>query len=99
MLVRDRAAAPGWYDRDDEEAAVFRVLERLRETWLEVLPSEEIRRAAGRLLRVHPLRAAGALQLSAALLWAGAPSGHRLVTHNGRLRHAAALEGFVVVPD
>ena len=34
-----------------------------------VSPSDELRRRAARLLAVHPLRAADALQLAAALLW------------------------------
>jgi hypothetical protein len=47
-----------------------------------------------RLLRVHPLRAAGALQLAAALEWAGAPPDGELVTFDERLREAAVREGF-----
>ena len=45
-------------------------LERLRHfenEWAEVEPSMAVRDGACRLLRAHPLRAAGALQLSAAL--------------------------------
>ncbi|MFC1791802.1 hypothetical protein ACFL0I_04985 [Gemmatimonadota bacterium] len=53
---------------------------------------------AVRLLRVHALRAADALQLSAALVWAGSPRGAELVTYDERLALAARLEGFRVVP-
>lgn len=81
-----------------DEAAVQEILDRLRDSWVEVLPSEDVRRAAARLLRIHPLRAADALQLAAALLWAGSPSGHRIVTYDERLRKASELEGFRVLP-
>ena len=39
----------------------------------EVLPAEAVREQAARLLRLHPLRAADALQLAAALVWADSP--------------------------
>jgi predicted nucleic acid-binding protein len=46
---------------------------------------------------VHPLRAADALQLAAALVWmGGAPNGAELVTRDTRLAHAARKEGFAV---
>jgi predicted nucleic acid-binding protein len=46
---------------------VLRDLESLAETWTEVVPSARLRTRALRLLRVHALRAADALQLSACL--------------------------------
>ncbi len=53
-----------------------------------------------RLLGVHPLRAADALQLAAALLWVrDAPGGRHFVCLDERLRNAALLEGFTVLPD
>lgn len=67
-------------------------------TCLEVLPSEEVRRRALRLLRVHPLRAADALQLGAALVVAREdPSSLVLVTSDDRLKLAAEREGFLVL--
>ncbi|NIQ55185.1 MAG: PIN domain-containing protein, partial [Gammaproteobacteria bacterium] len=66
--------------------------------WLEVLPSEEVRDHAARLLRVHALKAADAFQLGAARVWAGASSGAELVTFDERLALAARLEGFGVLP-
>lgn len=53
-----------------------------------------------RMLRVHALRAADALPLAAAITWAGSPpfEGAELVTLDGRLAEAAALEGFRVLP-
>jgi hypothetical protein len=65
----------------------------------EVLPTERLRSTADRLLRVHPLRAADALQLAAALAWAdNAPSGLAFVCLDRPLREAAQKEGFVLIP-
>lgn len=76
-----------------EEA--FARLDTLSGSWAEVEPHEEVREIARRLLRVHPLRAADALQLAAATLLAGhRPPSLRMVALDGRLRTAAAKEGF-----
>jgi uncharacterized protein len=73
-------------------------LEAFYETCMEVLPSEEVRKRAVRLLRVHPLRAADAMQLAAALLASREdPSSLALVTSDDRLRSAASKEGFQVL--
>ena len=65
-----------------------------------VEPGDAVRAKALRLLSVHPLRAADALHLAAALLWArDAPGGKELVCLDERLRDAALLEGFRVVPE
>jgi uncharacterized protein len=73
-------------------------LEAFYETCVEVLPSEEVRRRAVRLLRVHPLRAADAMQLAAALLAAREdPSSLALVTSDDTLGSAANREGFRVL--
>jgi predicted nucleic acid-binding protein len=59
---------------------------------------ERVKEAACRLLRVHALRAADALQLGAALAWAdGAPRGLVVHTLDRRLGLAAEREGFEVV--
>lgn len=51
-----------------EQAKLVReLLGKLAEHWLEVPPSVQLRDLALRLLRTHPLRAADALQLAAAL--------------------------------
>lgn len=72
-------------------------LERLRAGWFEVQPASGLRDRAIRLLRVHDLRAADALQLAAALEWSDPPSGELLTFHR-RLAAAARLEGFAL-PD
>ena len=69
----------------------------MRASWLEIVPTDAMRAHALRLLRVHPLRAAEALRLAAALVWADAQSGHTLVTFDERLAHVAELEGFRVL--
>lgn len=68
--------------------------------WEVVEPLPAVRQAAIRLIRVHPLRAADAFQLAAALAWAdGHPQSRRFVTLDSRLAEAARLEGFTVLPE
>jgi uncharacterized protein len=81
-----------------EEEQVLALIDRFRAGWLEILPSEEVRRGAARLLRVHVLKAADALQLAAARVWAGDVANAELVTLDERLALAALLEGFRVLP-
>jgi predicted nucleic acid-binding protein len=65
-----------------------------------VSPTDEVRRRAARLVSVHPLRAADALQLAAALIWCEEqPHGETFVCLDARLRDAAHREGFEVKPD
>ena len=59
---------------------------------------DSVKTLAVRLLRVHSLRAADALQLAAALVWSGnRPHGKTLHTLDERLALAARREGFVVI--
>ncbi len=72
-------------------------LDRLAESWNEVQPVVAVRGAARRLLRVHTLRAADALQLGAAVVAAeGQPASLEIVTLDERLASAARREGFAV---
>ncbi len=75
-----------------------RALDRLRElslAWNEVLPSEAVRGTAQRLLRVHPLRAADALQLAAAVVACEhEPLSFAFMSLDERLNEAAQREGF-----
>ena len=82
-----------------DESRVLDLLGRLQDSWLEVLPSQEVRNQALRLLRVHSLKAADALQLAAARMWAGDEPGATFVTLDERLALAARLEGFRVIPE
>src|SRR5207249_3300080 len=72
---------------------------RLFDRVTEVGPVEAVRTRAEQLVAVHPLRAADALQLAAALVWArGKAVGLEFVSLDQRLRRAARGEGFVVLP-
>ncbi|MFZ1152122.1 MAG: type II toxin-antitoxin system VapC family toxin [Xanthobacteraceae bacterium] len=76
-------------------------LQRLRQLssgWHEIDPSDEIRETAARFLRVHPLRAADALQLAAAFAAAERrPASLEIVTLDDRLTNAARKEGFALL--
>ena len=73
-------------------------LEYLRRRWNEIQPSDEVREGAERLLGVHKLRAADALQLSAALVWCSRkPHGRHFIGADGDLSKAAEAEGFTMV--
>jgi predicted nucleic acid-binding protein len=64
-----------------------------------MVPTNRLRERAGRLLAAHPLRAADALQLAAALAWCDeAPHGTSFVCLDERLRGAARSEGFTILP-
>jgi predicted nucleic acid-binding protein len=76
----------------------FRRLEEFSEAWIEVQPSEMVRHSAIRILRVHPVRAADALQLAAALAAAEQrPSSLQFVSLDERLTAVAEREGFSVL--
>lgn len=84
-----------------DESAVTQAFDRLKQLatgWHEVDPSDAIREAAVRFLRVHSLRAADALQLSAAFIAAERrPSSLEVVTLDDRLAAAARKEGFMLI--
>jgi len=81
--------------------AAERAFDRLRQLaagWHEIEPGEIVRENAVRFLRVHPLRAADALQLAAAFAAAERrPPSLQFVTLDERLAEAARKEGFAVV--
>ena len=82
--------------KDSKQA--FARLDYLRNRWNEIQPTEEVRDRAERLLRVHRLRAADALQLAAALVWCGdRPQGRTLIGADGILSEAADAEGFITI--
>jgi hypothetical protein len=72
-------------------------LDVLATAWAEVEPTEPLRQTAMRLLRVHPLRAADALQLAAAVVWSEGAPDLPFVTLEERLADAADREGFHVI--
>ena len=66
--------------------------------WLHIRSSSNMRQHALRLLRMHPLRAADAMQLAAALTAArGYPATLEVVSSDDRLSQAAQIEGFSVL--
>lgn len=82
------------------ERQARQVLETLAKVWTEIQPTAAGRGTAERLLAVHPLRAADAFQLAAALEWCqGQPAGMALASFDTRLRDAAHREGFTVLPS
>jgi predicted nucleic acid-binding protein len=97
------ASAIARLDRDAafDAAAVTQAFDRLRtirDGWHEVDPSDPVREAAVRFLRVHPLRAADALQLAAAFIASERrPSSLEVITLDDRLAAAARKEGFVLI--
>jgi predicted nucleic acid-binding protein len=81
-----------------ESGQAFARLDYLRGCWNEIQPTEEVRDRAERLLRIHRLRAADALQLAAALVWCGGrPQRRPLIGADSNLSQAAAAEGFTVI--
>jgi predicted nucleic acid-binding protein len=90
-LVRD-----GTVQEADAQLGESRALELAAASYT-IADIEAVKALARRLLRVHTLRAADALQLGAALVWAsGQPQGKTLHTLDERLALAARREGFVV---
>lgn len=88
-LERQHAILP------DSFTDALKRLRLLKVAWQEVQPVEAIRETAIRLLRVHSLRAADALQLAAAVLASEyRPSSVDFVCLDERLALAAQREGF-----
>jgi predicted nucleic acid-binding protein len=74
-------------------------LRAVRRELREVPPNDGLRARAMRLLSVHRLRAADALQLAAALVWSEEePVGEHFVSLGTHLRDAARREGFTLLP-
>ena len=79
-------------------AAALATLSDLAASWVEVTAAARVRERALRALATHPLRAADAVQLAAALVAAeDRPHGHHFACGDLRLREAATREGFTAV--
>ena len=78
----------------ERSVEALRRLAALERTWLEVAPVSPLREQARRLLRVHPLRAADALQLAAALAVGNEAPSMTMVCLDRRLSEAALREGL-----
>jgi predicted nucleic acid-binding protein len=91
-----RLARAGGMNAADTRAAEAR-LRQLERLWVEVEPTQTVRRQAERLVRLHPLRAADALQLAAALVACHhEPGTLPFLTADERLAEAAQREGFLL---
>lgn len=94
------ASALARLDREGllDDTAVMQAFDRLKQlaaAWHAVDASDAVRETAVRLLRVHPLRAADALQLAAAFVAAERrPASLEVITLDARLAAAARKEGF-----
>jgi predicted nucleic acid-binding protein len=97
------ASALARLERDaalDARAAeqAFQRLTQIADAWHEVEPTSLVRENAIRFLRVHPLRAADALQLAAAFVAAERrPASLQVLTLDERLAEAMRKEGFALV--
>jgi predicted nucleic acid-binding protein len=92
-----RRQREGLLDARDVRLAESR-LEKLAVRWTEVDALPPVRDAAERLLRVHRLRAADALQLGACLVVFGPhPRGREFVALDEELARAAEREGFTLL--
>ncbi len=93
-----RRLADGTFDLRHFDQSVDRLAVLLNE-WTEEQPSHEMRMLAEHFLGLHRLKTADALQLAAALQWCGwNPEGRDFVCLDNKLRTAAAMEGFSVLP-
>lgn len=93
-----RRRREGTFDEEAEEE-VRAALDRLAEEWDEIRPTNDLRLLASIITKYHPLKAADALQLAAALRWCeGSTRGKGFVRLGERLRRSADDEGFDVLP-
>lgn len=85
----ERRAREGALSSPDRRAALDNLAE-VASVWTEITAVALVRERACRLLAVHTLRAADALQLAAALIAAGdRPAEHEIVCTDSRLAEAA----------
>lgn len=90
----ERRSREGMLGAADRQVALDTLAE-LAGVWTEITAVGPVRERACRLLAVHSLRAADALQLAAALVAAGdRPAGHEFVCADARLAAAAGREGY-----
>jgi uncharacterized protein len=85
--------------RIEDQCRARQVLSQLANAWIEVQPSEILRGTAERILAVHALRAADAIQLAAALHWCQRQTTNmEFVSFDSGLWEAGYREGFTLFP-
>ena len=93
-LVRDREL------NSRQRATAITLLDQLRRSWDEILPTEAVRAIAESLPDDYGVRAGDAWQLAAALVWCSErPRGRPFVCLDQRLAEAASAMGFMVHPN
>lgn len=84
--------------RDPEKRRALSQLGLLSAGWREILPDDDLRGLAGRLLDAHEVRAADSLQLAAALVWCHErPARRTFLCADQRLSKSAAAAGFSIL--
>jgi predicted nucleic acid-binding protein len=79
----------------NEQVQAQVALDRMLPDCLEVLPTEQLREQAMRLVDRFPLKAADAFQLAAAIIWClGHPAGRAFISGDIHLLEAARQLGF-----
>ncbi len=92
-----RSLRTGLVDAVEAQLAAA-ALDKIQSTWRRILPDDDVQKEARRLLEIYPLRAADALQLSAALTWCrNRPSGRTFLCGHKRLAEAAEAAGFSII--
>lgn len=87
----------GKLDDLEKQGALAR-LTLLSGGWKEILPDDQLRELAGRVLDRYSLRAADSMQLAAALTWCQQRPSHRpFICADQRLSEAAESAGFAAV--
>ena len=93
-LVRDREMSSA------QRTTAITLLDQLRRSWDEILPTEAVRTIAKSLPDDSGVRAGDAWQLAAALVWCSErPRGQPFVCSDKRLAKAASAMGFMVHPN
>lgn len=91
LLLREGALAQAQFNQ------ACRKLQMLRRSWVEMVPTEQIRELAEKVLLQRALSSADGLQLAAALAWCGERPRHRaFICGDKRLSVAAENLGFDV---
>lgn len=94
----ERRSREGRLSAGERQRAIG-ALDELAASWTEIHALAPVCERAMRLVAVHPLRVADAMQLAAAMVAVSdRPRGHSFVCSDQRLGEAARREGFLLLP-